>query len=297
VNHEPALLREIIEHPEDSATRLVYADWLEERDDPRAELIRVQSRLAGQPKEGPQHAGLRQRETELLSQHGAAWVGPLRRHLASWEFRRGFVEAVWIREPTFLDHAAALFAAFPLREIVFSGPCRNLERVAESPCLARLERLGFHRSRLGYRLADLARSPHLARLQRLDLTNNGVGREELRQLAHSPRVPQLASLVLRQHPSLGDDSLLILLDSPLAERLHELDLSRCSISDAGARALAASRHLAQLQVLELAGNRISLAGFEAILGSPFWRDGTELRVARRIAQRVGALVARHAESH
>src|SRR5262249_28449408 len=44
--HE-GFLRDIVAHPEDSAPRLIYADWLEENGDAaRAELIRVQCELA-----------------------------------------------------------------------------------------------------------------------------------------------------------------------------------------------------------------------------------------------------------
>src|SRR5262245_23894499 len=39
---EAAFLRAILDSPTDDANRLVYADWLEERDDPRADLIRTQ---------------------------------------------------------------------------------------------------------------------------------------------------------------------------------------------------------------------------------------------------------------
>src|SRR5688572_29181034 len=35
------LLRAVLERPDDDARKLVYADWLEERGDPRAEYIRL----------------------------------------------------------------------------------------------------------------------------------------------------------------------------------------------------------------------------------------------------------------
>src|SRR2546422_761256 len=39
-------LRAICAHPDDDGPRLVYADWLDERGDPRGEFIRVQCGLA-----------------------------------------------------------------------------------------------------------------------------------------------------------------------------------------------------------------------------------------------------------
>jgi uncharacterized protein (TIGR02996 family) len=40
-----AFLDAIADHPEDASVRLVFADWLEERGDPRAELMRLQAQL------------------------------------------------------------------------------------------------------------------------------------------------------------------------------------------------------------------------------------------------------------
>src|SRR5438874_1642322 len=39
---EQGFLQAIIESPDDDDHRLIFADWLEERDDPRGEFIRVQ---------------------------------------------------------------------------------------------------------------------------------------------------------------------------------------------------------------------------------------------------------------
>src|SRR5215471_6009229 len=38
---ERAFLAAILERPDDDATKLVYADWLEEQGDPRAEYLRL----------------------------------------------------------------------------------------------------------------------------------------------------------------------------------------------------------------------------------------------------------------
>jgi uncharacterized protein (TIGR02996 family) len=44
---EDELVRAIVDDPADDATRLVYADWLEERGDPRAEYLRLEAQLIG----------------------------------------------------------------------------------------------------------------------------------------------------------------------------------------------------------------------------------------------------------
>jgi eukaryotic-like serine/threonine-protein kinase len=51
VSDEEAFLRAIHEAPEDPAPRLVYADWLDERGDPRAEYLRLVSNNAASPEE------------------------------------------------------------------------------------------------------------------------------------------------------------------------------------------------------------------------------------------------------
>ena len=42
-------LAQIAANPDDDALRLVYADWLEERGDPRCELIRLEAEMAHLP--------------------------------------------------------------------------------------------------------------------------------------------------------------------------------------------------------------------------------------------------------
>ena len=46
--------------------RLAYADWLEERGDPRAEVIRVHCRLAGLGVRDPEHSPLQARSHAIL---------------------------------------------------------------------------------------------------------------------------------------------------------------------------------------------------------------------------------------
>jgi uncharacterized protein (TIGR02996 family) len=73
---EQALLDAIREAPADDAPRLVLADWLEEQDDPRAELLRLDVELRrAQPAWGsePRRAGWERRINELL----AAGIRPI----------------------------------------------------------------------------------------------------------------------------------------------------------------------------------------------------------------------------
>jgi uncharacterized protein (TIGR02996 family) len=108
-----AFLRSILENPDDDTPRLVYADWLEERDDPRGEFIRVQCRLEKMGGDDPLRSDLEARERDLLARHVEGWVGPLRPWLTGWKFRRGFVERVTVTVPVYLEHADALLRLAP----------------------------------------------------------------------------------------------------------------------------------------------------------------------------------------
>jgi len=81
-----AWLARVLAHPEDEALRHVYADWLQERGDPRGEFIALQ--LAGTRDEASH-----KRAKALLERSWGRWVGGIR-HAARRDgiaFERGFL--------------------------------------------------------------------------------------------------------------------------------------------------------------------------------------------------------------
>lgn len=79
-----ALLGAIYDAPDDDAPRLVLADALLERNDPRGEFISLQLR--------PSDRETKARERELLQLHGKQWLGELAPIvLADYVFARGFL--------------------------------------------------------------------------------------------------------------------------------------------------------------------------------------------------------------
>jgi uncharacterized protein (TIGR02996 family) len=66
---DAAFLQGVVAAPEDNALRLVYADWLEEQGDPRAEYLRCQCARAGIRPQDPHLAVLLRREAELRRQY------------------------------------------------------------------------------------------------------------------------------------------------------------------------------------------------------------------------------------
>jgi uncharacterized protein (TIGR02996 family) len=126
---EDAFLQDILENPDDDTPRLIYADWLTDRGDPRGEFIQVQCRIAqaGDPFRSGRLWGMpaavlkawRAREQELLASHGERWRQSLRSLATEIEFHRGFPERVTVPADEFLARGGELFRATPIREVRF----------------------------------------------------------------------------------------------------------------------------------------------------------------------------------
>jgi uncharacterized protein (TIGR02996 family) len=76
---EDALIRAILEAPNDPALRLVYADWLEDHDDPRAAFLRLEAELNGVAETDPQRGPLRERLRLACWGINPAWLALLDR--------------------------------------------------------------------------------------------------------------------------------------------------------------------------------------------------------------------------
>lgn len=142
-------LRTIRAAPDDDTPRLMFADWLDERNDPLGEFVRVQvelERLRDEP-ESPRLGSLREREDELLNLHGADWLGGLADVTAEYPafgpvFRRGLPELVCLSLDAFLSRGAELFAAAPtIREVSLYGVSGRGNELAACPFLNRVETL------------------------------------------------------------------------------------------------------------------------------------------------------------
>ncbi len=74
MKHEDAFLQAVQADPDNEQVRQVYADWLEERGDQRAELIRVMQEMAALPVYSDRHAELRPRRDELRARTDKTWL-------------------------------------------------------------------------------------------------------------------------------------------------------------------------------------------------------------------------------
>jgi uncharacterized protein (TIGR02996 family) len=71
---EEAFLRGILAHPDDAMLWSIYADWLEERGDPRAEFLRVQAELMTLPPQDAHRTGLKRKARELRAGLDPGWL-------------------------------------------------------------------------------------------------------------------------------------------------------------------------------------------------------------------------------
>jgi uncharacterized protein (TIGR02996 family) len=149
-----AFLAAVVAAPHDDLPRLVYADWLDERRDPRGEFIRVQIELTRAPRcrharpgvgfDGPFCSPpyceicrplqkLRVRESELRA-NILHWLGGLPgqpadeagnkvtafvgyNDLIEYHFVRGFVGRVSLRWEVWQEHAAVIRTAAPVTAV------------------------------------------------------------------------------------------------------------------------------------------------------------------------------------
>jgi uncharacterized protein (TIGR02996 family) len=301
---ERALLEAIRAEPEDDASRLVYADWLEEHGHAeRAELVRVQVAIE---RDGP-GAPLLARERDLLTRRAAEWLGPLAD--AGLRFDRGMAAACWTTLPQFEAGTARLAEAgdppwVAERWLHHTGKrftAKGLQAFVGSPGFGRLNRFywfgpGAHTGdgavyRWGATAAmarALANSPQSANLRRLWLIYADLGVSGARALAEARHLGRLRWLSLRWS-LLTPDGVAALAHSTALSGLTALGLDwHAAEAEEAIRALAAGRGLSRLESLNLSWNRLGDARLRRLLKAPWAGQLKELRLDNNLIRDRGA---------
>jgi uncharacterized protein (TIGR02996 family) len=271
---ERALLNAIIAHPDEDTPRLVYADWLDEHaevlPEPRrasarakAEQIRLQIEMAGlifgTPGFKKRYKALEKRNWQLAENY-KVWVDELEGIVPArglhFLYTRGLFGEVECAVRYFVRHGAALFTAAPitavcLRELAPS----NVKALSSCPHFARVRTLKLYVSVTPYDaiLALLERAP-LAHLRGLTLGNNLLNYGATTD--GDPLVERVAACAKLAH-------------------LKRLSFPAAGIGPNGARALASSPHLANLELLDLRTNSAlgrAKAALRKRFGKRVWID-------------------------
>jgi uncharacterized protein (TIGR02996 family) len=266
---DPAFLRMIAAAPADDAPRLVYADWLEDRGDPRGTFIRVQCALAALPADDPRRPDLEDTERRLSAAHAAGWTADFDGDMRSAEFRRGFVEGITLSAAAFLERGHKLLSSGLVRTVRLSDCSDVLATLARCPLLRKVEYLDLGVNYLGDdRTATLLRSEHVRNVRGLGLSFNALTNAGVQAVIDAGPWPRLTALDLQGNSHVTGRVLVHLAHSRALPALEALDLRDNLVNDAGTWALANSKTMPRLAELGLSGNPLSAAAVRALALSP-----------------------------
>jgi len=295
MNDREALMRNILDNPEDMTARLVFADWLEEHDEEdRARVIRLEIEADALGEESPRYDGLTDESATLWEAH-PEWVADLQSHVSYFHTRRGFVEEIELDAVQFLEHTDELFGHSPINDVFFIDIRRRTKALAECRQLTRLKGVGFGENALGSQAAaTVFASPYWSNIERIDVSENNIGTAGAKVLFSNPafanlrevsmwactiRAMGVRTLIEAKHLSkieklhLGDNvvddrGVRYLCDAPHLQSVRDLKLFSNDITDMGMRTLARCEHFANLRQLNLHSNEYGDDGAFAIVTSP-----------------------------
>jgi uncharacterized protein (TIGR02996 family) len=322
-----AFVRAIVAQPDDDTPRLVFADWLDEHDDPaRAEFIRLQCEIARMTlTEGARLIAAAAREKELWKAHAQSWC----QELPQWArskvyFRRGFPAIMsctltqWIGAKSLIQRTPiqsltislqvydatkmAKFAATPhlagIRAVQlhsYHHPNRAdaIRLLAGSACAAGLRILDLsmtsytHGSCDGDGVAETLAASGCAGLECLRLTCNEIGPAGVTALARSSVTLGLRKLDLGTNP-IGLKGIRALAESSNFRNLTALRLADADITNDAVEALASSSQFPRLTHLNLQGYSITAEGAAALARAPHFGRLTALNLSSNTIAPAGA---------
>lgn len=289
---DPKLLADILERPLDDAPRLVAADALQEKGDPRGYFIVAQCRLAERGLPRDERTALKVEVQKLLAKHASEWAAPAK-DLDEYQMRRGFIDEVSGSASDLAKTSAVLFSTEPITRLTITDPSAGeMATLAENGSFARVLRLTV-RGSLGDEgartLAD-ALAERRAPLTSLNVGGAGIGAEGVVALVAA--LKGCRSLALTSN-ALGDEGLAAIAKAKTLSGLETLFLTDNDLTDAGVEALAASTGLGALVRLSLARNEeVTREGLGAIAKSKKlkrlrWLEYTDEDGLQNIVTRAG----------
>ncbi len=283
-----SLVAAVIERPGDDATRLVFADWLDDHGEgARAGFIRASVGASRGRPGSARRAELLDTERGLLADNEAAWLGPWRGRLHDWGWRRGFLHRVRMTATQFLRHGEEMFRAEPVSRLELvndeGGPLAEdaIRAAVAHPAFAFVRDCAVVPARyLGARpapgpwLAALAANRHVTRLRRFgsaSFDGGGLREVDVRSFCRAGHLGRLRRLNLSFYhneppawPSLID----AIAEARFAPRLRALKVGWRGLGGAGLRRLASDAAFGGLRDLDLWTYREALGEWPALFESP-----------------------------
>lgn len=255
----------IIADPHDDSARMVFADFLEENGDPRAEMIRLQYELAEMSQFDKRRDKLRKRELKLLKEHGCFGKIPPEADLLKTDgYVGGFVDGIQITVTRFLRKQEEIFSQAPVRRVEMRGKSKKFHKLNESPYLGNIAHLTLRgHDASDENLIKLFTNANLCNLTALELYDRstsydedyqplggGFGASVVEAIANAENLAGLKHLRLYAWNA-GDDACQALIDSKVLSGLESLCITFAD--DTFLRELADSTTFQNLKSLEVRG--------------------------------------------
>jgi uncharacterized protein (TIGR02996 family) len=309
---QEALLRAIIDHPDEDAPRLVYADLLDEiggeSNTARAEFVRLQCVSARYAPWEPvaEIPGARRLAARLPRRYWGEWTAGVSGTGVSYiGFCRGFPETVAITAAAFLRRGGAIRAAAPLRRLELRHLARRCARLAACRHLHAIRELAIDDAEAGdHDVAELVEaagvdpSARYAALESLAFgTSNHLGPVAFAALAGCGGMPRLRSLTVSNAFDFRDAEAETLANAKGFGRLTDLTLTEARVRGRGLAALLASEPLAALSQISLFRGAVEDGDFHrlsAVPGRPglIYLDLSATPIRSPALDHVGAMLAR-----
>jgi len=290
VTSHQAFIDQIREAPHDDDARLIYADWLEERGDPRGDFIRLQIQAEQSEEFSAERFDLDQAARKLHVAHHESWEADLRKSVKSSHspcdvlsnrdhhpfdryhyrfldyerYEKGLLNTVIQTPGQFV--AADKIGAF--RSILVSraelGLVRNGgDKLATCPSLSCLTDLTLHIYERGLDIRSFFQKSNLVNLRKLSFCFQTMEHEHI----------DLQAIRI-----LDDDDAIALSRMEQFQSLESLDISFHHIGPKGIKAIAHSPYFQKLRHLNIEDNDPGDPTFEVISQSPIVQRMTHLSV-------------------
>lgn len=249
------LLRAIAAAPDDDAPRLIFADWLDENEQPeRADFIRQQIQLFHLPAHDPDRFAIAAHTNRLWRRFGKQWQQPLPADAYDPQYERGLLDSVRVHFQS-IGILPELLRHHPIRVLNLAEPPRDRDRsrnnaveertitnlVNDLRAIPELRHVQVLRSTLAHATTRLALplADHLPNMTDLDLSANAA--HVIEAFRHHP---------IKRIKAVGHDVLLHQIGKERWPHLRELDCTYSHFTEAGVEALSQSPWREQLEVLD-----------------------------------------------
>jgi uncharacterized protein (TIGR02996 family) len=273
-SHPPApsadqkFLDAIYADPASDDARLVYADVLLERGDPRGEMIQIQCEIARINEDDERWHRIRHRERTLLRENEPEWSKELLA-LGNFFFRfhRGFVEEVGGMGGRIVQHAEKILQHAPLiwRFGVNVHTPEELPALIESPLYSKIVEISIGAARSRVHLEPFMKAPP-SNIRSLQFSEVALGEEDIRTIAKDA----VAFFNLRdlgfELTRFGQEAL-----APLST-MHKAPLERFKLmtshsSDLLIKGIVSGASFKNLKALIITNNQIGDAGLAEIMAA------------------------------